>query len=37
LTGKVYVNLRTVKYDLGELRGQIMRKRPSEVEQEEKQ
>jgi hypothetical protein len=37
LTGKVYVNLRTVKFDLGELRGQIMRKRPSEVEQEEKQ
>jgi hypothetical protein len=36
-TGKVYVNLRTVKFDLGELRGQIMRKRPSEVEQEEKQ
>lgn len=37
LTGKVYVNLRTVKFDLGELRGQIMRKRPSEVEQEENQ
>jgi hypothetical protein len=37
LTGKMYVNLRTVKFDLGELRGQIMRKRPSEVEQEENQ
>ena len=30
LTGKIYVNLRTVKYDLGELRGQIMRKRPAD-------
>jgi hypothetical protein len=37
LTGKMYVNLRTAKFDLGELRGQIMRKRPSEVEQEENQ
>jgi hypothetical protein len=37
LTGKTYVNIRSEKFDLGELRGQIMRKRPSEVEQEAKQ
>lgn len=30
LTGRMYVNLRTVKYDLGELRGQVMRQRPAE-------
>ena len=33
LTGKMYVNIRTAQYDLGELRGQIMRMRPSEVKQ----
>ncbi len=37
LTGKIYVNVRTVQYDLGELRGQIMRKRPGEVKQADKQ
>jgi hypothetical protein len=31
LTGKMYVNLRTARFDLGELRGQIMRKRPGEL------
>ena len=31
LTGKMYVNIRTAEYDLGELRGQIMRKRPSDL------
>lgn len=30
LTGRMYVNLRTEKYELGELRGQIMRQRPIE-------
>lgn len=34
LTGKTYVNIRSERFDLGELRGQIMRKRPEEVEKE---
>ena len=37
LTGKMYVNIRTAKFDLGELRGQIMRKRPGEVTEADKQ
>jgi hypothetical protein len=30
LTGRMYVNLRTTNFELGELRGQIMRQRPTE-------
>jgi hypothetical protein len=37
LTGKMYVNIRTIKFDLGELRGQIMRKRPGEVTDADRQ
>lgn len=33
LTGKMYVNLRTRNYPLGELRGQVRRQRPEWVEQ----
>lgn len=33
LTGKMYVNLRTRNYPLGELRGQVRRQRPEWVQQ----